>query len=36
MNQKLRSPIVGSEPIKFGSRMPNFELKSLYLGHEKP
>ena len=26
MNQKLRFPIVGSEPIKFGSKMPNFLL----------
>ena len=36
MSQKLRIPIVGSEPIQFGSKMPNFELKSQYMGHEMP
>lgn len=36
MSQKLRFPIVGPEPIKFGSKMPNFELKSQYLGHIMP
>ena len=36
MSQKLSFPIVGSEPIKFGSKMPNFELKSQYLGQEMP
>lgn len=36
MSQKLRFPIVGPEPIKFGSKMPNFELKSQYLGHLMP
>ena len=36
MSQKLRFPIVESEPIKFGSKMPNFELKSQYLGHIMP
>lgn len=36
MSQKLRFPIVGSEIIKFGSKMPNFELKSLYLVHKMP
>ena len=36
MSQKLRFPIVGPEPIKFGSEMPNFELKSQYLGHIMP
>ena len=36
MIQKLRFPIVGSEPIKFGSKMPNFELKSRYLRQEMP
>lgn len=30
MSQKLRIRIVGSEPIQFGSKMPNFELKSQY------
>ena len=32
MSQKLRFSIMGSEPIKFRSKMPNFELKSQYLG----
>ena len=36
MSQKLKFPIVGPEPIKFGSKMPNFELKSQYLGHIMP
>ena len=36
MSQKLRFPIVGPEPIKFGSKMLNFELKSQYLGHIMP
>ena len=36
MSQKLRFPIMGSEPIKFGFKMPNFELKSPYLGHKMP
>lgn len=36
MSQKLRFPIMGSEPIKFGSKMPKFELKSQYLGLEMP
>ena len=36
MSQKLRFPIVGPEPIKFGSKMPNFELKSQYWGHKMP
>lgn len=36
MSQKLRIPIVELEPIKFGSKMPNFELKSLYLGQRMP
>ena len=35
MSQKLRFPIVGAEPIKYSSKMPNFELKSQYLGHKK-
>ena len=36
MSQKLRFPIMGSEPIRFDSKMPNFELKSQYLGQEMP
>ena len=36
MSQKLTFPIVGSEPIKFGSKMPNFEFKFQYLGLKKP
>ena len=36
MNQKLRYPIIDFEPIKFGSKMPNFELKSRYGGPEMP
>ena len=36
MSQKLRIPIVGLESIKFGSKMPNFELKSQYLRHKIP
>ena len=36
MSQKFRFPIVESEPIKFSSKMPNFELKSQYMGHEMP
>ena len=36
MSQKFRFPIVGSEPIKFGSKIANFKLKSQYLGHEMP
>lgn len=35
MSQKLTFPIVGSKPIKLGSIMQNFELKSQYLGHKK-
>ena len=36
MGQKLMFPKVRPEPIKFGSKMPNFELKSQYLGHIMP
>ena len=36
MSQKLRFSIMGSEPIKFRSKMPNFELKSQYLGQGMP
>ena len=36
MSQKLSFPIVGSEPIKFSSKMSNFELKSQDLGHKMP
>jgi len=36
MSQKLRFPIVGPEPIKFGSKRPNFEFKSQYLRHKMP
>ena len=36
MSQKLRFSIMGSEPIKFRSKMPNFELKFQYLGLKKP
>lgn len=36
MSQKLRIAIVGLEPIKFGPKKPNFELKSQYLGLKKP
>lgn len=36
MSQKLRIPIVGLEPIKFSSKMSNFELKSQYMGDEMP
>lgn len=34
MSQKLRFLCVVSEPIKVGSIMPYFELKSQYLRHE--
>ena len=36
MSQKLRFSIMGSEPIKFRTIMPNFELKSQYLGQGMP
>ena len=36
MSQKLRFPIMGPEPIKFGSKRPNFEFKSQYLRHKMP
>ena len=36
MSQKLRFSIMGSEPIKLRSKMPNFELKSQYLGQGMP
>ena len=36
MSQKLRFPIVGAEPIKFRSKMPNFKPKSQYLGLKMP
>lgn len=36
MSQKLRFSIMGSEPIKFRSKMPNFELKSQCLGQGMP
>ena len=36
MSQKLRFLIVGPEPIKLGSKMSNFELKSQYMGHIMP
>ena len=36
MSQKLRFPIMGLEPIKFSSKMTNFELKSQYWGMKMP
>ena len=33
---ETKIPIVGLETIKLDSKMPNFEPKSQYLGHEKP
>jgi len=36
MSQKRRFPIIGSEPIKFVSKMTYFELKSQYLEIKMP
>ena len=36
MSQKLRFSIMGAEPIKCRSIMPNFELKSQYWGQGMP